>query len=104
MNETKHTPGPIRLYRHVTDGGAEYLSDKYLECQNDHKEGVFENACIIVRLDGEPEVQLLGEYAAAPDLLEACQQLVEEAKEDDQNPSLVEAFSKARAAIAKATT
>ena len=42
---------------------------------------------------------------AAPRLLEACKALVEEAKEDSQNPSLIAAFELARAAhaaIAKA--
>lgn len=39
---------------------------------------------------------------AHDDLLEACRMLWKEAKYDDQNPSLMEAFEKARVAIAKA--
>ena len=41
-----HTP--ILLYHHKTDGGAEYLTDKFVECPNGHKEGVFEGASYIV--------------------------------------------------------
>jgi len=46
----------MRLYHHQTDGGAEYLMDTFIECPNGHKEGVFEGAKYIVRLDGEPEL------------------------------------------------
>ena len=46
----------MKLYYHKTDGGAEYLTDKYIVCPNGEKEGVFEGATIIVRLDGEPEL------------------------------------------------
>lgn len=42
----------MRLYYHKTDGGAEYLTDKYALCPNGHKEGVFEGAKYIVRIDG----------------------------------------------------
>ena len=41
--------------------------------------------------------------AAAPEMLEALELLVEEAREDSQNASLMDAFQKARAAIARAT-
>jgi hypothetical protein len=47
-----------RLYYHKTDGGAEYLTDKYIECPNGHKEGSFEGATIVVRLDGDPEITI----------------------------------------------
>ena len=43
----------VKLYYHKTDGGAEYLSDKYIECPSGHKEGVFQNANFIVRIDGD---------------------------------------------------
>lgn len=45
-----------QLYRHITDGGAEYLTDKFILCPNGHKEGVFNGAKIVIRLDGDPEV------------------------------------------------
>lgn len=44
----KETP----LYYHKTGGGAEYLTDKYVVCPNGEKEGVFEDASIIIRIDG----------------------------------------------------
>lgn len=43
----------IPLYYHMTDGGAEYLTDKYVDCGNGHKEGIFEGAKYIVRIDGD---------------------------------------------------
>jgi hypothetical protein len=42
----------MRLYYHKTDGGAEYLMDAFLECKDGHREGVFEGAKFIVRIDG----------------------------------------------------
>ena len=52
--------GKVRLYHHKTDGGAEYLTDKYVLCDGGHKEGIFEGATVIVRLDGEPELTIRG--------------------------------------------
>lgn len=43
----------MRLYYHKTDGGAEYLTDKYIELPNGHREGVFRDAEYIVRIDGD---------------------------------------------------
>jgi len=43
----------IKLYYHKTDGGAEYLTDKFIPCRNGHKEGIFEGAKYIVRIDGD---------------------------------------------------
>lgn len=43
----------IKLYYHKTDGGAEYLTDKYIKCPNGEKEGIFEGANYIVRIDGD---------------------------------------------------
>lgn len=40
------------IYYHKTDGGAEYLTDRCIECQNGHKEGVFEGATLVIRVDG----------------------------------------------------
>lgn len=43
----------LKLYYHQTDGGAEYLSDKFIECDDGHREGIFEGAKYIVRIDGD---------------------------------------------------
>ena len=44
----------MQLYHHKTDGGAEYLMDTYIECENGHKEGVFNDKTkYIVRIDGD---------------------------------------------------
>lgn len=43
----------IRLYYHKTSGGAEYLTDAFVECKNGHMEGIFEGATYIVRIDGD---------------------------------------------------
>ena len=40
------------LYYHKTDGGAEYLTDKFIECPNGHKEGTFTDANLVIRVDG----------------------------------------------------
>ena len=67
----------MRLYYHKTDGGAEYLTDVFLLCDycdkcqtktpkdrkkecsicgtEKHKEGIFEGAKYIVRIDGDIE-------------------------------------------------
>jgi len=42
-----------RLYYHKTDGGAEYLTDRWIRNPDGSKEGAFKNAKIIVRLDGD---------------------------------------------------
>ena len=43
----------IKLYHHKTDGGAEYLTDKYVKCLNGHKEGTFKDTKYIVKIDGD---------------------------------------------------
>jgi hypothetical protein len=48
-NEAKN----LQLYHHKTDGGAEYLTDKFILCPNGHKEGIFEGANYVVRIDGD---------------------------------------------------
>ena len=40
------------LYYHKTDGGAEYLTDKYTFCSDGTKEGAFEGATLVIRIDG----------------------------------------------------
>ncbi|MFA5321944.1 MAG: hypothetical protein WC373_04665 [Smithella sp.] len=70
----------MKLYYHKTDGGAEYLTDKFIKWKcngKSGKEGVFEGANYIVRIDGDitkdAELSIKNElYAAAPELLEAC--------------------------------
>jgi hypothetical protein len=47
----------VELYYHKTDGGAEYLTDKYIETLDGGKEGIFKDANFIMRIDGEePEI------------------------------------------------
>ena len=41
-----------KLYYHKTDGGAEYLTDKYIKCPNGQKEGITQGATTIIRIDG----------------------------------------------------
>jgi hypothetical protein len=43
----------IKLYYHKTDGGAEYLTDTYIETPDGHKEGTFNGAAYVVRIDGD---------------------------------------------------
>ena len=43
----------MKLYYHKTSGGAEYLTDNFIECENGHKEGAFEGANYVVRIDGD---------------------------------------------------
>ena len=40
----------MKLYYHRTDGGAEYYSTTYIECENGHREGTFEG--VVMRTDG----------------------------------------------------
>lgn len=40
------------LYYHKTSGGAEYLTDKYILCPDGTKEGIFEGATLVIRIDG----------------------------------------------------
>ena len=44
---------PRTLYYHKTDGGAEYLTDTFIECDNGHREGsTTSDTNICVRIDG----------------------------------------------------
>ena len=46
----------MKLYYHKTDGGAEYLFDTYVKCENGHKEGTINDKTkYIVRIDGDIE-------------------------------------------------
>ena len=40
----------MELYYHRTDGGAEYYSTTYIECDNGHKEGTLKG--VVMRTDG----------------------------------------------------
>ena len=55
MEKTKQ----VKMYYHKTDGGAEYLTDKFVPCPHGSKEGVFKNAKYIIRLDGEAELTVV---------------------------------------------
>ena len=46
----------IKLYYHKTDGGAEYLMDKFIAWEHNGrkgKEGVFKGSKYIIRIDGD---------------------------------------------------
>ena len=59
----------IKLYSHITDGGASYLMDTFIEYQAKNswtnkkgKEGtITEKTKYIIRLDGEPELNIRDE-------------------------------------------
>jgi len=42
-----------KLYYHKTDGGAEYLTDRWVQNPDGSKEGVFDDAKFIIRIDGD---------------------------------------------------
>ena len=44
----------MRLYYHKTSGGAEYLTDTFIECENGHREGHTNfDTKYVVRIDGD---------------------------------------------------
>ena len=46
----------MKLYYHKTSGGAEYLFDTFIQCENGHKEGTINNETkYVVRIDGDIE-------------------------------------------------
>ena len=48
----------MKLYYHKTSGGAEYLMDTFIEWEHNGKsgkEGIFEGAKYIIRIDGDIE-------------------------------------------------
>lgn len=50
----------IKLYKHTTDGGAEYLTDTYHICPNGEKEGISDKSTTYcIRLDGEPVLKIV---------------------------------------------
>ena len=65
----------MKLYYHKTDGGAEYLTDKFVVCPDGSKEGVIEGALYVVRIDGDitKDAELSGRACNSYDaLLAAC--------------------------------
>ena len=84
------------LYRHQTDGGAEYLCSKHI---NGCDEGDLSFA--VVRLDGRPE--LLGVYRAAPVMLAALRELERGIRLWISEGVSDEALTRAQAAIRAAT-
>lgn len=47
--------GGYKMYYHETDGGARYLTDQYILCENGHREGNIQASKIIIRIDGNIE-------------------------------------------------
>ena len=44
----------MKVYYHKTSGGAEYLTDTFIECPSGHKEGTVNNETkYVVRIDGD---------------------------------------------------
>ena len=44
----------MKLYYHKTSGGAEYLFDTFIQCENGHKEGIInDDTKYVVRIDGD---------------------------------------------------
>lgn len=71
-----YTAGPVPLYYHETGGGAKYLTDKFTLCPDGTKEGIFEGASFVVRIDGDAELTVSDDLlCAAPDLLAALERL-----------------------------
>ena len=94
----------MRLYYHKTSGGAEYLTDKYITCPNGDREGVFEGANYIVRIDGniERDAEITVKDPANMELLEACKIAVKALMENDIDESMSGEFEIITDAIAKA--
>ena len=88
-----HTPGPWQPFR---KNGVNAVMDKD---RNEVIHWMGFDRCEIPEHVHAANARLI---AAAPDLLAALQMLVEEACEDDRDPSLMKAFELSYAAIAKA--
>ena len=68
-----------RLYYHKTDGGAEYLTDRWKRNPDGSKEGVFKGSSFIVRIDGNlrrDAVLTVADRVLARDLAEALRESV----------------------------
>lgn len=93
----------MQLYYHKTSGGAEYLTDTFILCENGHKEGTFEGAQYIVRIDGDIEKDAELTITSNNDLLAACERYLSEMEIGDEGQRDIEtAENMMRAAIAKA--
>jgi hypothetical protein len=88
MKTKKQTPSPSLpkpLYHHKTSGGAEYLTDKFILCPDGSKEGIFDGARVIIRIDGDitKDAELIAcpvADADAPAVREALRKLIEAGK------------------------
>ncbi len=96
----------MKLYYHKTDGGAEYLTDKFIECANGHREGIFEGARYIVRIDGdiEKDAELqVNDDGVEAGLLHSLSEIAHHAKTYGAAPySAKKMFDRAEAAINRA--
>ena len=72
----------MKLYHHKTDGGAEYLMDTFIECENGHKEGVSKDAKYTVRIDGDitkdAELNIREEETAIKELANKFEQILKD--------------------------
>lgn len=101
----KYTPGPWHVIiddcSHLAGRPGIFASDK-LDCAIVHWDGFVQQHWRSAR--GDKEIQANARLiAAAPELLEALQELASEEWRDDDDPILMKARGKARLAIAKAT-
>jgi hypothetical protein len=90
---TKHTPGPWGITETPPDREADYNGDHLITCRNGQH--------VLAKLEHYSPAERRANarlIAAAPDLLEALQAMVDHGSCSDE-----EDFFKARAAIAKAT-
>ena len=89
MSESKHTPGPWGIDRHRGDNTGPFLIKQLVE----KKRG------IAWEIDSEADAHLI---AAAPDLLEAAQKVIDEAARMAMTTRRRTIFDNLAAAVAKA--
>lgn len=88
----------MKLYYHKTDGGAEYLTDKFILCPNGHKEGSFEGAKYIVRIDGDitKDARLISNNSVLFELIRVARAaLTELCDTESTNQKLIDDLDKA---------
>jgi len=99
----------MKLYHHKTDGGAEYLSDTFMDWEHNGKSGregvVNDKTKYVVRIDGDitQDAELTICDAAAPDLLEACKMMLRLIEGEELEERFDGETTVLRAAIAAAT-
>jgi hypothetical protein len=92
----------MKLYYHKTSGGAEYLFDTYIKCNDGHKEGVINDKTkYVVRIDGDirQDAELNIRDEAGELLYEALKLILEELPQEGFKPD--SPIAKGWAAIAK---